>query len=82
MLGVKNHLMWKDAKGSLLVSSWCLLLMLSAPSASLSLTVQTSISGNCVTPAQQPHWKVGDENNLANNRRGQLLLDDANLHMV
>lgn len=41
----------------LLVSSWYLLLMLSAPSASLSMTVEMSISGNCVTPSQQLHWK-------------------------
>lgn len=66
----------------LLVSSWYLLLMLSAPSESLSLTVRMSISGNCVTPAQQLHWKLGDENNPANNCRGQLLLDDANLRVV
>lgn len=56
--------------------------MLGALSASLSLTVEMSISGNCVTPAQQLHWKPGDENNPANNYRAQLLLDDANLRMV
>lgn len=66
----------------LLVSSWYLLLMLGALSASLSLTVEMSISGNCVTPAQQLHWKPGDENNPANNYRAQLLLDDANLRVV
>lgn len=66
----------------LLVSSWYLLLMLSAPSALLSLTVEMSISWNSVTPAQQLHWKPGDENNPANNRRAQLLLDDANLRVV
>lgn len=49
----------------LLVPSWHLLLMLSAPSESLSLTVQMSISGNSVTLAQQLHWKLGDENNPA-----------------
>lgn len=66
----------------LLVSSWYPLLMLSAPSALLSLTVEMSFSGNCVTPAQQLHWKSGDENNPANNHRGQLLLDDANFCVV
>lgn len=51
-------------------------------SIALSLTVEMSISGNCVTTAQQLHWKPGDENNPANSCRGQLLLDDANLRAV
>lgn len=54
--------------------------LLSAGLASLSLTAEMSVRGNGVTPALLE--TVGDENDPANNRRAQLLLDDANLHII